>query len=397
MARANFNLATDVIVEVYIPAQDGIFILGLSQLDGPDVLAGGFDSFEWQPIQAEVTAINQFNGGTISQGTIYQAQPGTVEVTLQSDTFDPLQNPGVRAGIPIRIRVLDDDLLLDEWTMFRGKVTDLNLSYSLDGKTTIRLQAADALLDIMNFRHSTFSTPITTSEIILETAIEPAGYAVYYSLPSDVANAAISDTGLFNGDIINQTLQTELGWLYGYYGIGPDGVQFESRGIVSLHQSTPSPNYVFSNTHSLAASHYCFNDIQVVSTENEMANSIVARLDTNPAIMTIANNTDSIDLYGYRSIELTANVTALSDLVAWANALVRRQPIQRVAQIGTNPVVDDGTLKNIAQINVGDVVTVDYDRPSGTIGGNYVVSNYSHEINADAWQTTLYLWQPGQD
>jgi hypothetical protein len=129
---ANFDIATDVKVEIYAPNSasnvfilgvselggtdelggDGQFILGYSTLGGTDILSDGTGQFQfiWQPIEAEVARVETELGGTIQSNVSFTPEPGTANITMQSWTYDPTNNTSVRAGTQIRIR-LDDGVV----------------------------------------------------------------------------------------------------------------------------------------------------------------------------------------------------------------------------------------------------------------------------------------------
>lgn len=391
MARANFNLLTDVTVELFLPANTGTFVLGISKLDGPDVLAGDGDGRTWQQVQASVASIDVVNGGTLSEGIIYQPEPGEIEITLQNDDLDPLQNQNVHAGVQMRVKVADDTLGLGYWYLFQGFIDDVTATYTVNGATTVRITASDVLKDVLNYRHATFDGTACPTNERIQNAIDPFGLTLddFSYLDFEVVGA-VDTTNVLNGDIINDALLAELGWLS--YNPKDDQIEFLGRGRVTGVGQTASTTRIFSNTHSEDASHYCFNDISVISSDAQVSNSLNVTLVNNPAVSALIVNTDSVDLYGVRATDLAVNVFALEDLLNWGETAANRSPIKRVDLIGTNPVVN-GTLKNIAQIDIGDVCTVNYQRPNGSITGNYGVSRYRHTITVDTWQTTLDLWR----
>lgn len=391
MARANFNLETDVIAELYLPANRGTFVLGISKLDGTDVLAGDGDGRTWQQVQASVTSIDVVNGGSLSEGIIYQPEPGEIEITLQNDDLDPLQNQNVHAGVQIRVKVLDDTLGLGYWYLFQGFIDDVTATYTVNGATTVRITASDVLKDVLNYRHATFDGTICPTNERIQKALDPFGLTLDdFSYLDFQAVGTVDTADVLNGDIINDALLVELGWLS--YNPKDDQIEFLGRGKATGVGDVPSTTRIFSNVHSEDASHYCFNDISVISSDAQVSNSLNVSLVNNPAISAIITNTDSVDLYGVRATDIAVNLTVADEIQSWGRTAANRSPIKRVDMIGTNPVVN-GTLKNIAQIDIGDVCTVNYERPNGAITGNYGVSKYRHTITVETWQTTLELWR----
>jgi hypothetical protein len=390
MATANFDLVTDVITELYLPVNTNTFVLGVSKLDGTDVLAGTGDGMAWQAIQADLTQLDVTNGGAFSEGSIYQPEPGTAEIVLQSDNLDPMVNKNVRAGVPIRVKVLDDTLFAGYWYMFQGYVADVETTYTIEGKTTIRLTAFDVLKRLMNYRHATFNGSETFSHVRLQRAADPFGLTVDMG-ESTVLLGEVSSTNVLNGDIINDTLLARLSW---FWFNSKDG-QLESTKVgrpvgvpVDIHGN---PLRQFSNVHSDAAEHYCFNDIVVIANDQDVTNSVTATCINYPSIEITKTDSDSVDIYGMLSTNVAINLTLDVDVIGWLDEFTQPNPLRSVARIGTDPVVN-GTLKNIAQISIPDGISVNYERTNGTIAGNYLVARYNHSITVDTWQLTLDLW-----
>lgn len=390
MATANFDLVTDVITELYLPVNTNTFVLGVSKLDGTDVLAGTGDGMAWQAIQADLTQLDVTNGGAFSEGSIYQPEPGTAEIVLQSDTLDPMVNKNVRAGVPIRVKVLDDTLFAGYWYMFNGYVADVETTYTIEGKTTIRLTAFDVLKRLMNYRHATFNGSETYLETRLQRCADPFGITVDAGTSSTLLGV-VDTTNVVNGDIINDALQARLAWFW----FNPKDTQLEAANP-STPISTPvdihgNPLRQFSNVHSDAAEHYCFNDIVVIANDVNVTNSVTATAINYPLVKITKTDSDSVDIYGMLSTDVAVNLTTDLDVTDWLNKFTKPNPLRSVARIGTNPVVN-GTLKNIAQISIPQAISVNYERPNGTIAGNYLVARYNHSVTVDTWQLTLDLW-----
>jgi hypothetical protein len=176
-AIANFDIANDVKVELYVPNAAGdIFILGVSELGGTDLLGGdgrfiigyselggtdvlsdgsGVYAFIWQPIECQTSQMEISLGGQIQSNISFQPEPSDLAITVQSWTFDPNNNSAVRSGTRIRIR-LDNGAV--NHTLFSGFIETISVTYRPDGPNLIRITAFDGHKRLVNFRIDTWDT-----------------------------------------------------------------------------------------------------------------------------------------------------------------------------------------------------------------------------------------------
>jgi hypothetical protein len=122
----DFDIASDLTVEFFLPDAEGnLFILGISNLGGDDVLAGanqfvigvsllgGTDAlsgndvigFTWQAFECSVSQLSISVGGEVQDSLYFQPRPAEADITLQNLLLDPTVNPAFRPGVSVRVRL----------------------------------------------------------------------------------------------------------------------------------------------------------------------------------------------------------------------------------------------------------------------------------------------------
>ena len=157
----NFNIATDLKVEMFLPLDIfNPFILGVSLMGGNDVLDGDLNpqaNFDWVPIECEVSNCEIDYGGSVISNLYFQPDSARLNLTMQSDTFDPSFNSSIRPGTKIRIRIVDG---LIEHTIFSGFIDTLDVSYYQQAAQVniIRIVSYDSYKRLVNARLATLDT-----------------------------------------------------------------------------------------------------------------------------------------------------------------------------------------------------------------------------------------------
>jgi len=157
----NFNIATDLKVEMYLPTDIfNPFILGVSLMGGNDVLDGDLNpqaNWAWIPIEASVANCNISVGGSVESNIYFQPDSAQLSVTMQSNDYDPSFNSSIRAGTKIRVRL--DDGIINE-TLFSGFLDTINVSYYSSGSQVniISIRAFDGYKRFVNSRIASLDT-----------------------------------------------------------------------------------------------------------------------------------------------------------------------------------------------------------------------------------------------
>ncbi len=409
MIVEDFDIATDLKVEFLLPDIDGdTFILGISLLGGDDVL-GGFGIFIlgesllggtdvlgdskallWQSAETVVAQFEMTVGGSIDTAIYFQPEPGTARLTLQSYAWDPNVNKNIRTNTAIRLRV--DDGVVDH-TLFTGYIDTISVNYYPDGLNVIQINAYDIYKAIVNTRIASYDTTdyevgyITPLQSV-ERVLQDTGYVVSdLSVDTDGKIPTGVRENIIAASILNESLEVGLGVLW---------VDQESEELVF----TPRPEnatgtgstLVIGNDHG-EPNHLCLSDITVAADADTIFNSLKVTLASDDTVSVALQDTDSIELYGESSADVTINVLDEADLTRWAGDVFSQAPNKLVKSVETPTIDRLGNLTEAAIFTPGSVVGVDFTREQLTINEYYTITKVIHSIDVNVWYTTVELWK----
>lgn len=412
---SNFNIATDLKVELYLPdeasdlfilgvsllggtdvlAGQGQFILGVSELGGTDVLSDGSAGFgfTWQPVEAETVAADFSLGGSIQSNMFFQPEPASCNITMQSWTFDPNNNSAVRPGTQVRVRLDNGEV---QHTLFTGFLDIVNVSY-YPGATQpnlIQIKAYDLYKRLVNNRVVDFDTTgfpagYATPNEILEIVTDNAGITI--SAESDTLEGKLpleQKSNQASAGFINDAIQVGLGVLW----VDPESGELVVKNRPTIVTSPPEDTYTVGNNHG-DPYHLCMSDITVVGDIDAVANSLYLELSTDADTNVTLEDQDSIDLYGYSSRDQSVNTTDITELTRWGRAVFAQSPAKLVSQVETPAIDRQGTLTEAAAFKPGTLIGVDYVTDNISIQDYYTIVRVSHSVDVNNWYTTLELWK----
>jgi hypothetical protein len=409
----DFDIASDLKVEFYLPDAEGnLFILGISLLGGDDVLAGanqfvigvsllgGTDvlagdspiAFNWQAFECSTSEVRTSIGGQVQDALYFQPQSGQANITLQNLLLDPTQNPAFRPGVPLRVR-LERELL--NVTLFNGFIDTIQVSYNVDDQHIMKLTAYDTFKQFVNSRLA-----------ILDTADEiefPDGYATPYEIVELLADqfgtAMHSSSAATRGKIPGELLQNFIPNTPLYeaiqVGLGLFWVDPETQEFVFIPRVAPDvteSTYSIGNNHADAL-HLCMSDLEAASDIDAVFNSLKVSLKSDDAVSVLVRNIDSIELYGEFALDADLNTTDSTELTSWANAVFNATQKQLIKSVETPAINRLGNLTHAAVFLPGETVLVNYQTPQLNINQGYTITKVSHNINVNQWFTTLELWK----
>jgi len=412
---SNFNIATDLKVELYLPdeasdlfilgvsllggtdflAGQGQFILGVSELGGTDVLSDGTAGFgfTWQPVEAETVGADFSLGGSIQSNLYFQPEPATASITLQSWTFDPNNNSAVRPGTMVRVRLDNGDV---QHTLFTGFLDTVNVTY-YPGETQpnlIQIKAYDFYKRLVNNRIVDFDTTgfpagYSTPNEVLDIVADNAGIVV--AVESDTLEGKLpleQKSNQTSAGFINDAIQVGLGVLW----IDSESNELVVKNRPTIVTTAPEGTWTVGNNHG-DDYHLCMSDIQVVGDIDAVANSLYVELTSDDTINVTLEDQDSIDLYGYSSRNEAINTTDATELTRWANAVFAQSPAKLVSQVETPAIDREGTLTAAAAFKPGTLIGVNYTTDNIAINDYYTIVRVSHSVDVNNWYTTLELWK----
>ena len=408
-----FDIASDLKVEFYLPDAEGnLFILGISLLGGDDVLAGanqfiigvsllgGTDTlagdspiaFTWQSYECSTSELQTSIGGQVQDALYFQPQSGQANITLQNLLLDPTQNPAFRPGVPVRVR-LERDLV--NVTLFKGKIDTIQVAYDVNEQHIMKLTAYDSFKQFVNARLA-----------ILDTADEvefPDGYATPYEvvelLADQFGTAMHSTSAATRGKIPGELLQNFIPNTPLYeaiqVGLGLFWVDPATQEFVFIPRVAPEvteSTYSIGNNHADAL-HLCMSDLEAASDIDAVFNSLKVSLKSDSETSVLVRNTDSIELYGEFALDADLNTTDSTELTSWANAVFNATQKQLIKSVETPAVNRLGNLTHAAVFLPGETVSINYQTPELNINQGYTITKVSHRLNVNQWFTTLELWK----
>lgn len=414
MIVADFDIKTDVKVELFLPTTttdyfilgfselggtdvlggSGPFILGLSILGGNDVLSGDTPTgYEWINIECETASVVSSVGGSVDNNLYFQPEASSASITVQSWTYDPTNNPFVRAGSQIRVRL--DDGIINE-TLFSGYLTTINVSYLPDGPNLISFSAIDGYQRLVNSRIAVLDT---------SDPIEfPLGYATPLELVSKVCDLTAftlspkseASLGKVKGELVqaataSQFMSDAIQIGLGIVWIDPaDGsLVFRPRPSQSI---IPLDTYIIGNNHG-EPYHLCMSDLEVSLDQSEVFNNLKVSLTSDPATFVITENTDISDLYGVYSQDVNLNTTDIDELTLWADRVFSSPTRHLVKQVSTPAIDRLGDLTEAALFQPGQIIGVKYNTANISLDEYYTIVQVNHSIDVNNWITTLQLWK----
>lgn len=409
----DFDISQDLKVEFLLPdAVGNLFILGISNLGGDDVLAGanqfilglselgGTDTlggedvigFTWQAYECSVSSLDISWGGEVIDSLFFQPRPAEADITLQNLTIDPTVNPSMRPGASVRVRIARGEL---DQVLYQGYIDSINVSYDQENRHIMQLKAYDSFKRFVNSRLAIFDT--TDPEIF------PDGYATPYEVLELLAegfgtfiNERSTDLqGKIPGTIATNFIPNEFAYQAIQVGLAIFWVDPTTEEFVFIARPTtldPEGKYVIGNQHDEDL-HLCMSDIEVVSDIDAVFNSLKVTQQSDSAVSVLIRNTDSIELYGEFAIDQTLNVTDADELERWASAVFNQTSTRLVKEVATPAIDRMGALTHAAIIEPGETINVRYLTPELNINEPYTVTKVSHSIDVNNWFTTLELWK----
>jgi len=380
-----FDIAQDIKVEISIPTGSNA-VWNLSKWDDGSDWASA-SSFTWTDIVATVSQAQVTIGSSVQDGFYTPAEPNTLTIQMQSQVFDPSNNPKIRPNTPIRVtyRPLPDSFPAVYQTLFTGFIDTFEVSYDTFGNNLIDIMATSSLKRLLAKNISSFvvSSALSDTDYFTQWATA-AGATIGGSGAngSRMAGETFAEVGA--GELLDNLLQIENGLFY------QDAIDDSLNLTGSLAMRTlGAPIGSFSNVHSAAADHYCISDIVVDYDMDTMFNTYVIGSTEGGALGTSVNQ-DMVDLYGAIRCEKTLHLRQ-TDIVNWLALITPKDPGRKVLQVTTPSIKRDGKLANL--FGPQNTIQVELVQPTFTIDEEIWVTKVIHTIDPNNWFTTLELWK----
>jgi hypothetical protein len=409
MIIEDFDIATDLKVELFLPDVDSdTFILGLSTLGGDDVLGGvgnfilgesllgstdvlGTGSgFIYQAIECETIAANIGVGGQIDTAAFFQPNAGAAQISLQSYTFDPNVNKNIRTNTKLRIRLAKGAV---NHTLFTGYIDTISVAYSPQGWNRIDITAFDIYKAIVNSRIAEFDNTglaagyATPLQNFARAVTSVGGVMSLQSADTTGKIPLTAETDIQANGKINEAIQT---------GLAVTWVDQQTEQVVFVprpDEAIPTPGtFTVGNNHD-EPNHLCMSDITVFADNDSIINSLYVDLSSDDTQFVISQDQNSIELFGESFASFTLNLLDTAELQIWADK-VFNTTVQKLVQTVETPTIDRlGNLTEASVITPGTLLRVVFDKNELAIDEYYTIVRVNHTIDVNSWYTQFELWK----
>jgi hypothetical protein len=434
MPKSNFDIKTDLQVIAMVPDQ-GTFIIGFSELGGPDVLGGyspftlkpgtgpfgitGRITFPGQPIDCEVASVETSRGFAVEESVYFQAQSQSAQVTLRANWLNPVTQGALRLGKPIAIAHKEDGTsTLTQ--MFVGWITNIDVQFEPNNMALVNLVIYDALQFLGNIPgqliQSGLMPPGTKGlENNLNYLLDgiPMPYDPIFGVVTDRRGSSgfwttvepyVFDPNKPILETLNAFMLSELGALWADYKLSRSGLKdYTHVEIITVANDdiiaslNGAPDYIISNDHTIE-DHYCLGPIEWSAEIDKQIKTASATTETT-LFSSLALNETNFYLNLGNELEFTtvnsgSGGTSTESLLAeWGSRVVLTNSNPVPSSILLNAIDDEGTLRDIVDAEPAESARIKFDQESGTIDKTYLITRITNRVTADGWLVNLELWR----
>jgi hypothetical protein len=394
MANDVFDISTDVAVVVYT-YDPNVMVWSASRWD-QDNWASGSETKSWQQVTGDVVSIQTNNGFDVLAGYARPITP-TATIVMQGAQYDPAMNSLMRPGTPIRIQVRPNpDTAPGVWkTLWQGRISDCDVSYSIDWLNTITFQCDHPIRDVLNYVSVTgISVPNPCYSTDFWTVMNAAtGVNIIQSgapglVGYDVQGFTTSGNVEY-GTLVNNLSDTNLGALAYQPNLSDTDLYYYTW--FELRNRTTAPDVVFEAVASATANRADFSDILIGFETLQYVNTL--NYTTAGGVDDYSQNDDSIAIVGdLRGTVYTRHYYA-ADADAAANIVTATIPTQLVRQITAPVILRAGQVNEFLLRDPLDTVRVTVANSKVEIDDVFFIRGANHFITVDSWDVTFDLWK----
>lgn len=372
----------DFRIQISRPA-DGIFVLGLSVLGGPDVLG---DGYQWDVYDDTIVEMSLQRRNDVTSNLFLSPIENTAVVTLREPSLDPNINPFVHPNTKIKIDWLD--VATSTWSNYlTGFVSEVDTVYNRDASNLVVIYAEDPMRRFLNTAVTSYThaedrldtimddlVPILLTNSGLNDSVYTFDYnPTFYAEPFTFRDAFVSGVSALDysdtvaGQIIQELMQVEIGSMY-----------WDETSLKIIPRDTYGSFYRgyskdFDDFTAGYSTDYIFSTVQVSMTS--APDTYYAQ--TNPAVS---------GFFGEIVVSATLPFDTLDSLLTWLASITSYEPKPRIKEFSTPYFIP---IKNNQVINVVN----DY---IGETSNDYysLFTDCTITVTPDSVSTTMNLYQP---
>jgi hypothetical protein len=359
----------------------------------------------WNSIQCDTFEVDIDRGIDVEQGTFARPSVGIATVKLmKSSLSDFLNGPDYQSNQRFRVQYEVGGIFS---SIFEGFIQNIEMSYVVEAqKLQVNITANDMGRLALNTQIGTFNITGTSTRSFINvmnqlgtaiTAID-SRYSQAQVLSGGSSTFQYANTYLDvpSGELFNQFLDAELGWLYASRN---SGMRYLTRADVNTIQgySWDTNDIIVSNVHSTSNLHVCMDNIQLAYNSDNIANQVRVT-NAVTGIKTTSTNSTSVGLYGRQLADFEVNfdptVSGGTTFANWASAVSGAANPKSVTAVSVPAIRRDGFPSEILEEEIGSSLQVEFASAGlPTLQERYMITRMNHVIDADHWELNIGLWR----
>jgi hypothetical protein len=359
----------------------------------------------WNSIQCDTFEVDIDRGIDVEQGTFARPSVGIATVKLmKSSLSDFLNGPDYQSNQRFRVQYNVGGIFS---SIFEGFIQNIEMSYVVEAqKLQVDITANDMGRLALNTQIGTFNITGTSTRSFINvmnqlgtaiTAID-SRYSQAQVLSGGSSTFQYANTYLDvpSGELFNQFLDAELGWLYASRN---SGMRYLTRADVNTIQgySWDTNDIIVSNVHSTSNLHVCMDNIQLAYNSDNIANQVRVT-NAVTGIKTTSTNSTSVGLYGRQLADFEVNfdptVSGGTTFANWASAVSGAANPKSVTAVSVPAIRRDGFPSEILEEEIGSSLQVEFASAGlPTLQERYMITRMNHVIDADHWELNIGLWR----
>lgn len=360
----------------------------------------------WNSIQCDTFEVDIDRGVDVEQATFARPSVGTASIKLmKSSLSDFLNGPDYQSNQ--RLRVQYDIGGSSFQSIFEGFIQNIEMTYVQEAKQLqVNITANDLGRIALNTQIGTFNITGTSTRSFINvmgqlataiTAID-SRYSQSQVLSGGSSTFQYANTYLdvTSGELFEQFLDAELGWLYASRN---SGMRYLTRADVNTIQGYAFDplNLTVSNVHSTSDLHVCMDNIQLAYNSDNIANQVRVT-NAVTGVKTTSTNSTSVGLYGRQLADFEVNfdptVSGGTTFAQWAAKVAGAANPKSITSVSVPAIRRDGFPSEILEEEIGSSLQVEFASAGlPTLQERYMITRMNHVIDANHWELNIGLWR----
>jgi hypothetical protein len=367
-----------------------LFRLGVSKLDGTDVLANAVVPAVSYVDFSEYCTEVQVSNGVTATGSQIDLGTKTGTIVLTGDGIDPLTGYFIKVSSPVKLVLKSYPAAADtDW--FYGFIKNIERETDAYGITRVVLTIGDQIEQLMNIESTISVIPDQIFEDRWASIDAAVGTAINVNVSRTTGGFTFTGIDIFEvalGDTILQTMQGELGWLI--------TTRFDVIAPMShTYLATTLAGAAMYEIHQdVTDSHIPPTYINVFSSSDSIVSTINTSLSWDLGTQVSVTDQDQAELYGNSTLDVSLDLANATQLLNWATYALTLTGKQNIKSVSVD-AFDHRNMKlhKVYEMEPAQCALVNVQANGVNVNENYLISKVSHIITPTTWQTDIELWR----